>query len=263
VISVARSLEENTNLRELYIGDNHFGLGGATALGSALERNCSLLTLDIGGCDLSKKASCEHLSTGIKKNESLIEINVSRCKMTDEGLHLFVEAVEVNMCLEKVLYHCNYCSSKLLAVMEYATSRERKPAALLLDNMEANRLQRRKEINDREEEELARQVENENNTKDLKNNSEKNAPLEPGVLIWVPVSFGRKNNVLGKLEVNSTTTLLEAREKMEHFGDLGDQYNFVNCNDGKTIPVEDEAKRQVVWDCGRHVLLKPTNWIVL
>jgi Ran GTPase-activating protein (RanGAP) involved in mRNA processing and transport len=47
ITGIARSLEENTSLRELYCGDNEFSIAGATALGSALSKNVSLLVLDV------------------------------------------------------------------------------------------------------------------------------------------------------------------------------------------------------------------------
>ena len=78
ITAIARSLEENTNLRELYCGDNEFGTGGAMALGSAITKNVSLLVLDVSGCHLHKTPSARFLAEGIAKNECLQELNVAR-----------------------------------------------------------------------------------------------------------------------------------------------------------------------------------------
>jgi Ca2+-binding EF-hand superfamily protein/Ran GTPase-activating protein (RanGAP) involved in mRNA processing and transport len=273
IVGLARSLEENTQLRELYCGDNAFGASACVAIGSALSRNVSLLTLDISGCDLSKPKGAESIAEGLSKNGSLHELNVARTKLTDEGMQAFAVAVETNVCLERLIFHCNLLSKKCIAAVEYAMSRERTQAAKLLDDMEDARLKRRQEMKERE---MARRIKAAQEAKekrgggegedvDLSAVVEKKAMevLEPGTKIWIPVSFGRRNNVLGKIEVESTTTLLDARGKIENFGDLGDEFVFLSISDGKPIDVEEEGKRQVTWDCGRHVMLKPQNWIEL
>ena len=63
--------------------------------------------------------------------------------------------------------------------------------------------------------------------------------------------------------MDSSTTLSDARTSIDKFGDLGDEYIFLSVNDGQPIDTEEESKRQVTWDCGRHVLLRPINWIEL
>ena len=92
IVALARSLEENTELRELYCGDNLFGAAACVSLGSALARNVSLLTLDISGCDLSKTKAAESLAEGLAGNGSLHELNISRSKLTDEGMQVRSEA---------------------------------------------------------------------------------------------------------------------------------------------------------------------------
>mmetsp|Transcript_14962 Transcript_14962/g.27807 ORF Transcript_14962/g.27807 Transcript_14962/m.27807 type:complete len:767 (-) Transcript_14962:355-2655(-) len=266
ITGIARSLEENTSLRELYCGDNEFSVAGAMALGSMLTKNVSLLVLDVSGCHLNKTAAAKYLAEGIAKNECIQVLNISRTHLGDDGLREFTVAVEQNMCLEKIIYHCNVLSKSVIAALEFALSRERKPAAQLLDNMEQARLERRQEM---KELEIARKIKaaqatGEGDADDMEIAKKKTQEvLEPGTKIWIPVSFGRRNNVLGKIEVDSSTSLADARSSIARFGDLGDDYIFISVNDGKPIDVDGESKRQVTWDCGRHVLLRPVNWIEL
>ena len=170
------------------------------------------------------------------------------------------------MCLEKIIYHCNVLSKSVVAALVFALSRERKPSAKLLDNMESARLERRQEMKERE---IARKIkaaaeagEADADAMEIAKRKTQEV-LEPGTKIWIPVSFGRRNNVLGKIEVDSSTTLSDARASIDKFGDLGDEYIFLSVNDGQPIDTEEESKRQVTWDCGRHVLLRPINWIEL
>ena len=178
----------------------------------------------------------------------------------------FITAVEENMCLEKIQCHCNVLTKSAIAAIEFALSRERKPAAKLLDNMEQARLKRGREMKERE---IARKIKSaaeagEGDAEAIEAAKRKTQEvLEPGTKIWIPVSFGRRNNVLGKIEVDSSTTLADARVKIAMFGDLGDEYIFLSINDGKPIEMQEESKRQVTWDCGRHIMLRPINWIEL
>ena len=260
-----RSLQ-NTCLRELYCGNNDFGAPAATALGSALQKNCALLVLDVSGCQLGKGDAAKMLAEGLLKNECLHELSISRTHLTDDGVAAFIAAIEQNQCLEKIIFHNNPITKKSIAALEFAMSRERKPAAKLLDNMEAMRIKHKTEI---KEGELQRKIKaaaeagqaGDDALDSIKRKSQE--VLEPGTKIWIPVSFGRRNNILGKIEVESHTSLADAREKIDRFGDLGDEYIFISINDGKPINKEEEGKRQVTWDCGRHVLLRPENWIEL
>ena len=282
ITSLARSLEENTCLRELYCGNNNFSVGGAMALGSMLQKNVSLLVLDVLGCNLSKGEAAAMLAEGLSKNECLHELNIARTQLTDDGLKIFITAVEQNMCLEKIFFHCNPLKKSSIAALNFALTRERKPAAKLLDNMEASRLEKRREMKAAE---LARKLKaaeagggggvaqgegriSEGTEEDLAALRKKKIHdvLEPGTKIWIPVSFGRRNNVLGKIEVESSTTLANAREKIVaelRLNGADDDFFFLSVNDGKSIDKAEEPKRQVTWDCGRHVMLRPVNWIEL
>ena len=153
-----------------------------------------------------------------------------------------------------------------MAAIQFALSRERKPAAKLLDNMEQARLEKKQDMKERE---IARKIKaaaeaGEGDAEAIEAAKRKTQEvLEPGTKIWIPVSFGRRNNVLGKVEVDSSTTLADARVSIDKFGDLGDEYIFLSINDGQPIQVQEESKRQVTWDCGRHIMLRPVNWIEL
>ncbi|GMI53091.1 hypothetical protein ScalyP_jg11608 [Parmales sp. scaly parma] len=259
-VAIGRSLEENTALRQLYMGNNDLGKSAATALGAALAKNVSLLVLDVSGTDLSK-ANAGLLAEGLHDNEALLELNISRSKIDDEGLKCFQDAVEANQVLDKLLFHSNPLTLPVIAAMDFALSRERKPAANILDNMEAKRVKRKKMMKLRA---VSRNMTVENEAKEEQvQEKKKQEVLEPGVTIFVPVSFGRRNNIVGKLSIDSTTTLQTARERIHEMGDLGDDFVFMSCNDGKPIPKVEEGKRQVIWDSGKHVVLRPDNWIEL
>ena len=163
--------------------------------------------------------------------------------------------------LDKLLFHSNPLTLPVIAAMDFALSRERKPAANILDNMEAKRVKRKKMMKLRA---VSRNMTVENEAKEEQvQEKKKQEVLEPGVTIFVPVSFGRRNNIVGKLSIDSTTTLQTARERIHEMGDLGDDFVFMSCNDGKPIPKVEEGKRQVIWDSGKHVVLRPDNWIEL
>ena len=165
------------------------------------------------------------------------------------------------MCLERLIYHNNPLSRACIAAVEYAMSRERTQAAKLLDDMEDARLERKQDMKERE---LARKIKAAADEGGEELRDKKTAEvLEPGVKIWIPVSFGRNNNVLGKIEVDSATTLMDARININKWGDLGDEWVFLSVNDGQEIGEGEEGKRQIIWDCGRQVLLRPKNWIEL
>jgi len=175
-------------------------------------------------------------------------------------------AIEQNMCLEKIIFHNNPITKSTIAALNFAMTRERKPAAKLLDIMESKRLKHKEEVKKREVQRKIKAAAEAGEAGDdaMKAIAKKSQEvLEPGTKIWIPVSFGRRNNILGKIEVESHTTLADARIKIDMFGDLGDEYIFISINDGKPIEMEEEGKRQVTWDCGRHVLLRPVNWIDL
>lgn len=266
ITSLARSMEENTCLRELYCGNNDFGAPSATALGSALEKNCALLVLDVSGCNLAKGNAAKMLADGLIKNECLHELSISRTHLSDDGVKDFIMAIEQNMCLEKIIFHNNPITKSTIAALNFAMTRERKPAAKLLDIMESKRLKHKEEVKKREVQRKIKAAAEAGEAGDdaMKAIAKKSQEvLEPGTKIWIPVSFGRRNNILGKIEVESHTTLADARIKIDMFGDLGDEYIFISINDGKPIEMEEEGKRQVTWDCGRHVLLRPVNWIDL
>ena len=77
LLTTSLDLQENTALRQLYMGNNDLGKSAATALGAALAKNVSLLVLDVSGTDLSK-ANAGLLAEGLHDNEALLELNISR-----------------------------------------------------------------------------------------------------------------------------------------------------------------------------------------
>jgi hypothetical protein len=78
----------------------------------------SLLTLDISGSNLSKTQAAVSLAEGLAKNMSLQQLNISRTKLTDDGMKEFCTAVETNVCLEHMIFHCNPLSKKQIASIE-------------------------------------------------------------------------------------------------------------------------------------------------
>ena len=191
--------------------------------------------------------------------------HLKRC--ATQHTHPQLLAIEQNQVLDKLIYHCNPLTASTIAAVDFALSRERKPAAEILDNMEAKRVKRRKEMKERE---VARNMtmDEEDGTEGgggekKKKEQKASEMLEAGVTIFVPVSFGRRNNIVGKLSVDSTTTLSAARIEIDKIGDLGDDYVFISVNDGRPIDKAEEPKRQVIWDAGRHIVLRPNNWIEL
>ena len=87
-------------------------------------------------------------------------------------------------------------------------------------------------------------------------------PTDPEQMVTVPVSFGRQENIIGQIACCATTTLAEARQRVdESLGLANATYDFTA---GKRIlPRDEEDKRQVLLDCGHILRLRPSSWVTL
>jgi hypothetical protein len=90
--------------------------------------------------------------------------------------------------------------------------------------------------------------------------------MRPGQWLDCPVAIGRPDNHVAMISVTIETTLAETRSLIDGalVKPVSSGYGFVSKGLGKrVIPKDEEDKRCVLWECGRTILCRPDDWIVL
>ncbi|CAM9787884.1 unnamed protein product [Chrysoparadoxa australica] len=83
--------------------------------------------------------------------------------------------------------------------------------------------------------------------------------LADGQLARVPLSLGRKDAVLGLLEMGKETYLNEVRQQVEEKGWTKEEYRFLSSQE-QVIPLEEESLRRPLYDCSIPLRMRPTSW---
>ena len=73
VAALARALQRNHSLTEVYLLNNHINDEGADCLGMALDHNCSLTILGLQGNDITGKGAAG-LARGLEGNTTISEL---------------------------------------------------------------------------------------------------------------------------------------------------------------------------------------------
>ena len=229
---------------------NQLSADGVGAICAALcGKNATLLSLSLAANDLSTLKACGFVADAIRASESLLELDISACHVSDRGAELLAAALEDNVVLDVLHYDGNRLSVDATSRLSYALGRLRRPIGQILDAIQSSATKRAAAAAEAERRRSAARVEA--------------APrLAPGQTLAVAISYGRKDNVVGEVQCGLNTVIAEARAMIDAAFDLeGDRdYKFVSQFD-KLIALGEEDKRQVLYDCGRHVRLRPSTWI--
>ena len=231
---------------------NQLSADGVGAICAALcGKNATLLSLSLAANDLSTPKACGFVADAIRASESLLELDLSACHIADRGAELLAAAVEDNVVLDVLHYDGNRLSIDSTNRLSYALGRLRRPIGQILDAIQSSGDEKR----------AAAAAEAEETAK-LAARVEAAPQLAPGQTLAVAISYGRKDNVVGEVQCGLNTVIAEARAMIDAAFDLeGDRdYKFVSQFD-KLIALGEEDKRQVLYDCGRHVRLRPSTWI--
>lgn len=95
------TIDSNTELKELVLSCNDFGLAGMKAVRHFVSKHPSLEVLDISYNNLNE-ACAKEISTMIIESQSLTHLNVRSNKIRDEGVCLIANALKLNTHLKQV-----------------------------------------------------------------------------------------------------------------------------------------------------------------
>ena len=116
VVHIAESLKQNHSLLEINLGRCGISEEGCKAIGDALIVNRSLQVLDLRGNPIS--ADVVHIAESLKQNHSLLEINLGRCGISEEGCKAIGDALMVNRSLQVLELHGNPISAGVIHIAE-------------------------------------------------------------------------------------------------------------------------------------------------
>eukprot|EP01028_Stygiella_incarcerata_P005262 TRINITY_DN2238_c1_g1_i1.p1 TRINITY_DN2238_c1_g1~~TRINITY_DN2238_c1_g1_i1.p1 ORF type:complete len:255 (+),score=61.76 TRINITY_DN2238_c1_g1_i1:881-1645(+) len=106
-VSIQHMLERNTVLVKLDISWNErFGDEGCIRMADALEKNCSLKELFLGGCEIGTKGAFR-MGQMLEKNSFLLKLFLD-CneRIGDEGFARIAEALKINVILKELDLRC-------------------------------------------------------------------------------------------------------------------------------------------------------------
>ena len=114
VDGIIKVLEHAFNLKELDVSNNDLSCGDKKALESAMEnflkRSKMIIKLNLASC-LVSDSLCVHTGLGMECNTSLLALDLSHNKITDNGMKSFFRSMKRNNSLEVANLSWNPCSS--------------------------------------------------------------------------------------------------------------------------------------------------------
>ena len=116
VVHIAESLKHNHSLQEINLSNCNISEKGGKAIGDALMVNRSLQVLDLQGNPIS--AGVVHIAESLNCNHSLREINLSDCRISEEGGKAIGDALMVNRSLQVLDLHDNPISTGMVHIAE-------------------------------------------------------------------------------------------------------------------------------------------------
>lgn len=125
------AIEANTELNELALSCNDFGLGGMKALHHFVLKHPTLKILDISYNNLDEKCAKE-ISTMITESKSLTHLNLRSNKIGDAGAELIAHALKSNKDLKYVDLSDNRISETGLSQLVREAVAHDKLAGLIL-----------------------------------------------------------------------------------------------------------------------------------
>jgi hypothetical protein len=275
--SFGRALERNVVLRELHLNDNLIGQSGFTSLFTPLRFNATLICFNLAGNSLGPKA-VSALSLALRHNSVLRDLDISRCELKDDGIVTvdfdggdrdpsrpmpLCDAIRTNFVLCTLRVDQNSLSEQVQDELDEAMARERKPMGHVLDTMHNMAKQRA-------ESEAAAASGGEGGGKGMSSNLPPKmdpfvAKMTPGQLLKCPIAMGRQDNLICDVLLTIETQLSECR-KLIHQNvakPLTGGFYFVSLGSGAAVPLDEEDKRSALWECGRNIVCRPDDWLVL
>ena len=116
IVHIAESLKHNHSLLEIDLGNCVITEEGSKAIGDALIVNRSLQVLDLSGNPIS--VGVVHIAESLKQNDSLREINLSDCDISEKGCKAIGDALMVNRSLQVLDLHSNPISTGVVHIVE-------------------------------------------------------------------------------------------------------------------------------------------------
>ena len=99
IASLARALETNTSLQELYLDHNEIDAEGAMALANMLRENTTLQVLQLSSNHIHDKGAQAFAQVLANDNTTLRRLELSANRMTSKSVESFVNALESNVTL--------------------------------------------------------------------------------------------------------------------------------------------------------------------
>ena len=116
VVHITESLKRNHSLLEINLGNCGITEKGGKGTGDALMVNRSLQVLNL--CDNPISTGVVHIAESLKHNHSLLEINLRRCRISQEGGKAIGDALMVNRSLQVLDLHGNVISTAVVHIAE-------------------------------------------------------------------------------------------------------------------------------------------------
>jgi len=104
--NLSAALEDNRALRKLDLSENNIGDAGVSVLAGALQKNTGLRRLDLSGNDEIDCKGAVDMANALKKNRSLVNLNLSHSQVGDEAAKAFGSMFAQNSTLQTLNLSC-------------------------------------------------------------------------------------------------------------------------------------------------------------
>eukprot|EP01028_Stygiella_incarcerata_P008687 TRINITY_DN386_c0_g1_i6.p1 TRINITY_DN386_c0_g1~~TRINITY_DN386_c0_g1_i6.p1 ORF type:complete len:553 (-),score=124.59 TRINITY_DN386_c0_g1_i6:321-1979(-) len=113
VIRVAKGLEINSSLKELHLNECDFESEGAEGIGQMLEKNISLLIINLKRNRRIGDEGCIRIAEGLERNFSLKKLNLAGCGIGRKGACRIGQMMQKNTSLTCLSLVCAWQTIKL------------------------------------------------------------------------------------------------------------------------------------------------------
>jgi hypothetical protein len=154
--------------------------------------------------------------------------------------------------------------------LDEAMAREKKPVGHILDSMETTTKRRAQAEAGANTMNAAAAAAESNGSGGSSHTAFSNtdpfvAKMTPGQKLKCPVAMGRVDNIICDVLLTIETQLSECRELIHQnvAKPLTGGFYFVSLGSGAAVPLDEEDKRSALWECGRNIVCRPDDWLVL
>ena len=135
-ISISQALMVNQTLLELYMGGNHIGDDGITAIAASLSYS-SITVLDVFGCGISV-VGVRSLAEAISSNQNIRSLWLSNNPITVDGARLIMKAAVDNAVCEYVEIGSEYYDDEVMRMMSILDDRSKQDVRSYFHNVANN-----------------------------------------------------------------------------------------------------------------------------